>query len=56
MVVPAVQKVGKAFYCKRITKQILTKLNDGYYDQTSADFDQISEIFPYILIVTAAGN
>lgn len=28
----------------------------GYYDQTSADFDKISEIFPYYQIVIAAGN
>lgn len=28
----------------------------GYYDQTSADFDKISEIFPYYQIVLAAGN
>ena len=28
----------------------------GYYDQTSADYDQISEIFPYYQIVIAAGN
>jgi hypothetical protein len=28
----------------------------GYYDQTSADFDKISEVFPYYQIVVAAGN
>lgn len=28
----------------------------GYYDQTSADYDQISEVFPYYQIVIAAGN
>ncbi|MBG6110407.1 subtilisin family serine protease [Flavobacterium sp. CG_9.10] len=28
----------------------------GYYDQTSADFDKISEVFPYYQIVIAAGN
>ena len=28
----------------------------GYYDQTSADFDKISEVLPYYQIVVAAGN
>lgn len=28
----------------------------GYYDQTSSDFDKISEVFPYYQIVVAAGN
>lgn len=28
----------------------------GYYDQTSADFDKIAEVFPYYQIVVAAGN
>lgn len=28
----------------------------GYYDQTSADFDKISEVLPYYQIVAAAGN
>jgi len=28
----------------------------GYYDQTSSDFDKISEVFPFYQIVVAAGN
>ena len=28
----------------------------GYYDQTAADFDKISEVLPYYQIVVAAGN
>ena len=28
----------------------------GYYDQTSNDFDQIAQVFPYYQIVVAAGN
>lgn len=28
----------------------------GYYDQSSSDFDKISEVFPYYQIVVAAGN
>ena len=28
----------------------------GYYDQTSSDFDKISEVLPYYQIVVAAGN
>lgn len=34
----------------------LQKWRFGYYDQTSTDFDKISEVFPYYLIVKAAGN
>ncbi len=34
----------------------LPKSRFGYYDQTSADFDKIAEVFPYYQIVVAAGN